>query len=242
MISRRNFLKLAGLSTVAVGSGYLTGKMTQTSKPVHYSIHGFVPEDELVINTLVKAFKVKIKSNSEPIIISDSKLGEVITRFDLDMRRSNYSDKGEITYTLKKLNKPIDSDIIVSDKDNSIYSLDDLNLTIGNLRNDLTGRKADYIFTAEYSKTDLFSSVFKSNKEEVIIENEKGLAERISLNKNYNNIIIGGPQGKTELEIRDKIVRVNKSTCRHEICKQTIAHDVGNIIACAPNKVLVRIV
>ena len=241
MISRRNFLKVAGLSTLAVGAGYTTGKLTGNSRSVHYSIHGFIPEDESVINNLVKVFKKKIKSNSEPIVLSDSKLGKVIGRFDLRSNSSDFFNSGTITYRLKRLGLGIDADIIVSDSNNSIYSLDDLNFAIANLRNELTGRKADYLFSAEYEDADFLSSVFKSNNKEVVIENEKGLVEKISLDKNFKNVLVDGPQGKTGLEIKDGIVQVHTSTCRHEICKQIIAHEVGNIIACAPNKVLVRI-
>ena len=80
MISRRNFLKIAGLSTVAIGAGYTTGKLTGNSKSVYYALHGFIPADEQVINNLVSAFKNKIKSNSQPIVISDSKIGEIIKK------------------------------------------------------------------------------------------------------------------------------------------------------------------
>jgi len=242
MISRRNFLKLAGLSTFAVGAGYTTGKLTQTSKPVHYSIHGFIPEDEAIINSLVTEFKNKIKSNADPVILSDSKLGEVINRFDLNMRNSSYANKGEITYTLRKLNSLIDSDIIASDMNNSIYSLDDLNLVLANIRNELKGRKASYVFTADYKEIDLWSFLFKGNSKKVIVENEKGIAEEISLDKNYKNIFVDGVQGKTGIEINNSVVHVHTSSCRLEICKRSIAHNSGEIIACAPNKVLVRIV
>jgi hypothetical protein len=242
MISRRNFLKLAGLSTVAVGSGYLTGKLSQTTKPFSYSIHGFITEDEAIINSLLTEFKNKIRSNTEPVIVSDSKLGEVIYRFDLNKRNSSYSDKGEITYTLKKLGKSIDSDIIASDMNNSIYSLDDFNFTLSQIRNALSGRRANYVFTASYKESSFLASLLGKSKQEVVIENEKGVVERFSFEKNYKNVLVEGVQGKTGLGIDNGFVQVHTSSCRHEICKQTIAHNAGDIIACAPNKVLVRII
>ena len=238
MISRRNFLKLAGLSTLAVGAGYTTGKLTGNSRSVYYSIHGFIPEDELVINNLVTAFRQKIKSNSKPIIIADSKFGEMITKTDLQLRNSNFQNNGTIIYRLKRLTKKVDADLIVSDANNPIYSLDDFNFTILNLRNNLKGRSADYLFTAEYNEVDILSSIFGSNKKEVVIENEKGLVEKFSLDKNFENILVDGPQGKTGIKIKNGFVRVHSSTCRHKICKQTFAQEVGNIIACAPNKIL----
>ncbi len=241
MVSRRSFLKIAGLSTVAIGAGFTTGKLVGNSKSANYTLHGFIPADEQVITNLVSAFKNKIKSNTEAIVVADSKFGEIINRIDLKSRKENFSNSGSITYRLKRLDKQIDSDIIVSDANNSVYSLDDFTSRLINIRSDIKNRKADYFFTAEYSETDFLSSIFKSNKKEVVIENEKGLVDRISLENNYKNILIDGPQGKTGLKIENGFVKVHSSTCRHGICKHTIASGVGNIIACAPNKVLVKI-
>ena len=53
--------------------------------------------------------------------------------------------------------------------------------------------------------------------------------------------MIDGPQGKTGLKIENGVAQVHSSTCRHGICKHTTASGVGNILACAPNKVLVKI-
>ena len=241
MISRRNFLKIAGLTSVALGTGYTTGKLTGNSKSVNYTVHGFIPADEQVIANLVSAFKNKIKSNTEPVIIADSKIGEIINRIDLKSKKGNFSNSGSITYRIKRLERQVDSDIIISDGNNSIYSLDDFNSRLINIRSDIKNRKSDYYFTAEYSENDFLSSIFKLNKKEVVIENEKGLVDRISLENNYKNILIDGPQGKTGLKIENGVAQVHSSTCRHGICKHTTASGVGNILACAPNKVLVKI-
>ena len=241
MISRRNFLKIAGLTSVALGAGYTTGKLTGNSKSITYSVYGFIPTEEHVITNLVSTFKYKVKSNAEAVVISDSKMGEIINRLDLKSRKENFSNCGSITYRLKRLDKQIDSDIIVSDANNSVYSLDDFTSRLINIRSDIKNIKADYFFTAEYSETDFLSSIFRSNKKEAVIENEKGLVDRISLENNYKNILIDGPQGKTGLKIENGFVKVHSSTCRHGICKHTIASGVGNIIACAPNKVLVKV-
>lgn len=242
MISRRNFLKIAGLTSVALGAGYTTGRITGNSKTVNYTVHGFIPADEQVIANIVSSFKNKVKSNIEPVVIADSKIGEIINRIDLKSRKEKFSNNGTITYRLNRLNKQMESDIIVSDADNSVYSLDDLNSVFENIRTGLKNRKAELLFTAEYHQTDFFSSIFNSGSKEVVIENEKGLVDKISLEKNYKNILIDGPQGKTGLKIENGIAQVHTSTCRHGICKHTVASGVGNIIACAPNKVLVKIV
>jgi hypothetical protein len=242
MISRRNFLKIAGLSTVAVGAGFTTEKLIGTKKSVYFAVYGFIPADEQIISQLVAAFKNKVKSNSNPVVVADSKIGEVINKYDMQSRNNSFSNSGNIIYRLKRLDKQVDSDIIISDDNNSVYSLNDFNYSITNLRSELKNRKAEFFFTAEYKKTDLISSLFSSNKKEVVIENEKGLVDIISLDKNYKNIVVDGPQGKTGLIIENGMAQVHTSTCRHEICKHSIASAAGNIVACAPNRVLLKIV
>lgn len=242
MLSRRNFLKLAGLSSVAIAAGYTTGKLTDSSKYLSFIVHGFIPADENIIRNIVISFKQKIKSNSEPIVFADNKAGELITRFHNQISSDSFKRKGKIIYRIKKLNEQIDSDIIISDNSNSIYSLDDLAISFFDIRRKIKNRNAEYLFTAEYKEEDLFALFFKSNKKELLIENEKGLVDKISLDKNYKNIWIDGPQGKTGLKIENGFAQVHTSTCRHGICKHSIAGEAGNIIACAPNKVLVKVV
>ncbi|MDZ7626090.1 MAG: NusG domain II-containing protein [Ignavibacteriaceae bacterium] len=242
MISRRNFLKIAGLSTVAVGAGFTTGKYIGNKKSVYFAVHGFIPADEQIISQLVAGFKNKVRSNADPVVFADAKIGEVISRFDSQLRNKAFSNNGNITYRLKRLDKQIDSDIIISDTENPVYSLNDLNYGFSNIRANIKNKKAKYLFSAEYNETDFLSSILNSNKKEVVIENEKGLVERISLDKNYKNILIDGPFGKTGLKIENGIARVHTSTCRHGICEHTFANNVGNVIACAPNKVLIKVV
>jgi len=241
MISRRNFLKIASLSTVAIGAGFTTGKLVGNSELANYTLHGFIPADEGVINNLVAVFKNKVKSNTEPIVIADSKLGEIINRINLKSRNDNFSNSGSITYKLKRLNIQVDSDIIINDANNSVYSLDDFTAKLFDIRSNIKNRKADFVFTAEYTENDFISSILKSNKRELVIENENGLVDRITLDKNYKNIFISGPQGKTGIKIENGIAQVHTSICKHGICKHSVASGVGSIIACAPNKVLLRV-
>lgn len=242
MISRRNFLKIAGLSSVAIAAGFTTGKLTGNSKSVHFVLHGFIPADENVIVDLVSSFKNKVKSNTNPLIFSDSKIGEVVMRLHSQSSNNLFSEKGKIVYRIKRLNKQVDSDIIISDSENPIYSINDWNYSLSELRSKIKNRQADFLFTAEYKEEDFISSLFESDKKEIVIENGKGLVDKISLDKNYKNIWVDGLQGKTGLRIENGIAQVHTSSCRHGICKHSIASEVGNIIACAPNKVLIKVV
>lgn len=242
MISRRNFLKIAGLSTVAMGAGFTTGRLTSNSKSVYFAVHGFIPNDEQVISQLVAAFKNKVRSSSEPVVLSEPKMGEVINKLDRNLRSESFSNNGTVTYQLKKISKEVHSDIIVSDDNNPVYSLNDMTTGFSNIRANIKNRKAEFFFTAEYKEQNFLSSLFNSNKNEVVIENHSGIVERIPIQKEYKNIVVDGLCGKTGLQIENGIAQVHTSSCRNGICRHTIASSVGSIIACAPNKVLIKIV
>lgn len=242
MLSRRNFLKLAGLSSAAIAAGYTTGKLLNVKNTEYFVIHGFIPADENIISNLVSSFRNKIKSNAEPIVVSDSKIGEIINRLHLQSSNDTYNNYGKIVYRIKRLNEKVESDIIVSDGSNSIYSLDNFNLAFYEIRKNIRNKQADLLFTAEFKNQNFISSLLKSNKKELVIENQKGIVDRIPFDKNYKNIIIDGVQGKTELSIENEIAKVHSSSCRNGICKHSIASEVGNIIACAPNKILIKVV
>ena len=242
MISRRNFLKFAGLGSIALAAGYSTGKISNSAKSDLFVVHGFIPADENVIANLIKSFRMKIKSGSEAIIFSDSKVGEVVNRFEKQMQNQSFTKSGKVVYRIKRLNQKVDSDIILNDGSNSIYSVDDFNYSFAEIRNSLKNRKAELLFTAEFRNENLFSKIFNSGSRELVIENEKGIVDRLNLNSKYNNIQIDGSIGKTSLRIDNGIAIVNSSACKNGICKHSIASEVGNIIACAPNKVLIKVV
>jgi hypothetical protein len=109
------------------------------------------------------------------------------------------------------------------------------------LRNKIKGREASLHFSLMYEEN-IIPSFFSGSKRSVVIENDKGVIERINLSKNYDDIEIKGLQGNTSLNIRDGLVRVKKASCRHKLCeKKGIISGSGEVIACAPNKLLISI-
>lgn len=242
MLSRRNFLKLAGLGSIALTAGYSAGKIIQNNKSEYFIVHGFLPADENILLNLISSFSSKVKSNSQPIIIADNKIGEVVYRLHNQSIKNFFNKSGKVIYRIKKLNNNVEADIIVGDGISSVYSPDDFNYSFFNLRSQLKNKKADFLFTAEFKNENIFSSIMNSNKKEFVIENEKGIVERISIDKNYKNISVNGVYGKTVLSIENEIARVNSSSCKNGICKHTYASETGSIIACAPNKILVKVV
>ena len=243
MMTRKKFIKLSGIAAIAAGSGYTVGKLTDNPKNKHYSVYCFLPSDEKIITEVVRAFTTTVKCISTPIINADDHYKYMLQKLVRKHKQSSFSNSGSVSYSVKSLSKYINSDIIISDNSKSIYSLkNDFTDELMTTRSILYGTEAKIFFTAVYRQSNILSSLFSSNQKQIIVENEKGTFDIIHINSSYKNIKIDGPQGKTEIEINNGLVKVTKSTCRHKLCeKSQYASNVGDVIACAPNKVLIRI-
>lgn len=243
MMTRKKFIKLSSISALAIGSGLTAGKLLGKKENQHYSVYCFLPPSEKLISEVVRVFTATVKSNSTPIINADDDYKYLLQKLVRKHTRTSFSNSGLVLYSVKPLNKHVNSDIIVSDTNKSIYSLqNDFTDELMIIRSMLYGTEAKIFFAAVYKQSNIFSSLFSSNQKEIVIENEKGTFDTIPINSSYKNIKIDGPQGKTEIEIDNGLVKVTKSTCRHKLCeKSRYAANVGDVIACAPNKVLIRI-
>ena len=243
MITRKKFIKLSSISALAIGSGFTTGKLLGEPENQHYSVSCFLPSDEKLITEVIKVFSATVKSNSTPIIIADADYKFMLKKLVMKHKQTTFSNSGSVSYSVKPLNKHVNSDIIVSDNSKSIYSIkNDFTDELMTIRSLLYGTDAKIFFAAVYKQTNILSSLFSSNQKEIVIENNNGVFDKIPLISTYKNVKVDGPQGKTEIEISNGLVKVTKSTCRHKLCeKSRYAANIGDVIACAPNKVLIRI-
>ena len=243
MITRKKFIKLSSISALAIGSGFTAGKLLGNPENQHYSVYCFLPSDEKLIAEVVRVFAATVKSNSTPIINADDDYKFMLQKLVMKHKQTSFSNSGSVSYSVKPLNKHVNSDIILSDTNKSIYSLkNDFTDELMTIRSLLNGTEAKIFFAATYKQSNIFSSLFSSNQKEIVIENNYGTFDKIPLNSSYKNINVDGPQGETEIEINNGVVKVTRSTCGHKLCeKSRYAANVGDVIACAPNKVLIRI-
>ncbi len=243
MMTRKKFIKLSSIAALAIGSGFTAGKLIGKPGNQHYSVYCFLPSDEKLIAEVVRVFTATIKSNSTPIINADDDYKFLLQKLVGKHKQTSFSNSGSVSYSVKKLNKYVNSDIIVSDTNKSIYSpQSDFTDELMTIRSMLYGTEANIFLTAVYKQPNILSLLFSSNQKEIVIENNNGVFDKIPLNSTYKNVKVNGPQGETEIEINNGLVKVTKSTCRHKLCERSrYAANVGDVIACAPNKVLIRI-
>jgi hypothetical protein len=235
MISRREFLKLSGLAAGAFTTGILSKKILFNSES--FSIYGFIPANEKLIKEILMLFKSKTSSNPQLIISSD--MPEVSGLIFGEYKESKNSNEGFVSLKIKKIHNEINGDILVSDSSQHIYLPEKhFSLDFIELRNKIKTGKADILFSAEYKSG--FYGTYK--KRYAIIESEKGIIDKINLENNYGEIPVNVIDGKIILKVKNEIVSVASSHCKYGICKTMFASFPGDIVACAPNKLMVKIV
>jgi hypothetical protein len=242
MVSRRSFLKLTGLAAMAAGAGYTTGKVTGIGRTSRFTVHGFIPSDEGIVKMIVAAFRQRVGTHASLTIDAEGRMKGILARAAESAGAGGFAIGGAMACRSRILPGPVDADIVIGDEKIALYSPErDFPDAFRAIRNELKGRKADCMLTVSTESRGLLASLFGGARKEVVIENETGTTDRIPLDGRSAVIWIDGPLGKTGLEISNGAARVRTSVCRHGLCKHAHASEPGDMIACAPNRVLVRV-
>jgi hypothetical protein len=238
MRSRRSFLKLSGLAAVALSAGYGAGTLVNSGTDEFFTVYGLIPADENIVKLLLSSFHKKIHAGN-PTILADEQWHKMISN-GLPYA-SPSSDNA--TLSIVKMDGNVSSDILISDHTNKIYDPEtDFNRMFTEIRSKIKNRKAENVITADYREKNVISRVFNAKEKVVVVENEKGIVDRISLKNSYKNIFVDGAQGKNGFTIQNGLVNIHTASCKNQICKHTgCISEPGALIACAPNKVLIRI-
>ena len=205
MISRRSFIKITSLAAAALGSGYGIGKLSGHGELESFSIHGFIPGDSNVIEHIVKIFNKKAPGVPAPQIYAEREFAYAISRaYKSSVDNIKMLNNGKVVFRMVKLNEETAGDILFSDSKTVVYNpLLDFNGEISSLRRSINNTKAGYLFSAEYSQDYLLSSLLKSKETVAVIENARGVADKIKLTGNYKNVEVKGSIGRTLIKIEN---------------------------------------
>ncbi len=240
MLTRRDFLKLGGLSAAALGAGYATGKLVTNHSSSRFAVHAFLPADDAYIKRLIVLFRKKIRSSSKAGIFAESRIKTLLQSYDNEAMNEGFSNQGVVVYRVRQLENNFVSDLVISDDKNPLYvPEDDFSYPFLQLRNDMKLRQAAYLFIAEYKEVSVWDDLFNTEKR-IVITNEKGVTEVLKAGSSFKNITVDGAIGKTGIELSNGIVRVTRSCCRNRICEHTLLSSPQGMIACAPNKIIIR--
>jgi len=252
MISRREFLKLAGLSAVAFTAGIQIGEFVKKSNSSSIYLTAFLPENELYLNFVVQKFLDKVESvcgNDKNIrYLRKIRFMKNLTINDIDLIKfkknvfDNYKIYSSNNYiiSIQSLDGKFNSDIFLRDDENSIYQPEKIS-DLFFIRDEIRNQTARIKLICEYRKENLLNKIIPDEKN-VIVEVENEIIEKLSLSKNYKNVSVNGASGNVQFSIENQKVTVISSSCRNKLCVYSgTIESLNQNIVCAPNKLVIRI-
>lgn len=235
MISRRNFLKLGSVAAVTLAAGFQTGKIISSSaKNDEIIFSGFLPANEDIIKEVIAYIKSRFGIDSISINNFPQELKSLF----------NYENKSDLQFSIYKSSTDFPCDLIVKKENHSLFTPEeDFDMRLINIRTKLKNEKAAYFFSARKNNSAFIKQLFTKKNDVVRIEDEKGIYDEITLSGKQKIITLNGAFGKTELRIGNGSAAVVSSSCRNKICtKHGAIRSNGELIACAPNKILITII
>lgn len=249
MISRREFLKLAGLSAIGFTAGNQLSKFFNNRKANSIYLTALLPKDDHYINFVLNRFLDKVEQ-----LESDSKVIKQLRQVNFSKTLSiNYEKNtlvgdniynvhiGDCRILFSKIDANYNSDIFFKDDNHSIYMPDELS-DLFFIRDEIRNQKAEVKLICEYGKENIFDKLFVENKQYAIVEVDNYIVDKIPLDKNYKQIPIKGKNGILNLSVDNQLIRVTDSSCRNKLCVHS--EPIGKVnqnIICAPNRVLIKI-
>jgi hypothetical protein len=185
MISRRSFLKLGGLTALAIGAGAGTGSLVGSASARRFAMHGFVPDNDRIAADLLRAFISELPEDArglKPIVYADGRwTGVVRSAFGGSTHSSGpIFTRGRIVIRMSALEHKLPGDVLVLDDRKCMYTPErDFSGSLSNLRTALRGSDARYQISAEYVDSAPLASLFAGERV-AVIENERGIVDRIS--------------------------------------------------------------
>jgi len=239
MISRRSFLKLAGLATVTVGAGSVVGAIAGEHSSV-LRVSAFIPKNEMMLGSVLQLFTSLRPEIRDGVVLQysgDRAFGKVAAQY-----LPQHGKSGVLALNVHEIGKEVIGDIILSDESRSLYDpKGDFSGQLSSIRKSLKNTNAGVLVTATFMPAH-WSDLFKSSKLVAVVESNNRIQDKISLNRANTEIKVDGTGGKTVVEIGHGTARFKGSNCRHGLCvhQGSVGHN-GGLVVCAPNKVLVRI-
>lgn len=240
MLNRRAFLQSALLGTGAFGLGLKLGLGSRVGAGPRLVLHGFLPDDEATVRAAVSAFLAAAPGQlPAPSLDVTPRLRGAVAG-GLRERMTDYErDTGRtLSVQVGDLAGGGNADLLLQDAGRILDPASEFGRELLALRRSLQGRPAAVVFTARLEDR----AATTGGGCILVVENERGLQERIALQGTARELTLVGPVGRTVVEFGEQGVRVRETSCRHRRCQlQGMATRAGEVIACAPNRLLLRV-
>jgi hypothetical protein len=240
MLNRRAFLQTAALGGAAFGLGVKLGLGPRVGREPRLVLHGFLPDDDATIGAAVAAFLAAAPGRlPAPVLDVAPRLRGAVAAA-LRQRTDDFVRGGArvLTVQVTDLVAVAEADVLLQDDGRILDPASQFGRELLALRAAVRGRPAGVAFTARLE--DRGETV--GGGRILVVENERGLQDRIELRGETRTLALTGPAGRTVVAFGEQGVRVREASCRHRTCQlQGAAAHAGELIACAPNRLLLRV-
>jgi len=240
MIDRRSFLKTALLGGAAFGVGARLGALGQATAGERVVLHGFVPADGASIQRTLTAFlglqggALPSPSLDVPHAWRPTVAGALRTAAD---RYERSSDR-VLTVQVSALDEALPADLMLQQDAAVLDPRSRFGRDLLALREDLRGRTAQVAVSCRLEdRPDALAGT-----PVLVVENERGVQERLALDGRRRELSLVGAAGRTTVVTDQHGARVAAASCRHATCRrQGVITRPGELIACAPNRLVLRV-
>ncbi|HOX24490.1 MAG TPA: NusG domain II-containing protein [Candidatus Krumholzibacteria bacterium] len=240
MLNRRDFLKAAVIGGAAFGAGFKLGDLGRADAGRRLVLHGFVPGDETAVRDLVDAF-LSLSAGPLPVPQVDAPAAwraAVGGALRGGARRYARGGRQVLTVQLGALERALPADLLVQAEGRILDPAGGVDDRILALRERFRGTSAALVVSCRLeNRPDALAQ-----ERVLVVEDERGVQERLPLAGASRRLEIAGPAGRTVVAVDAAGARVAAACCRHATCRlQGVVARPGELIACAPNRVVLRV-
>jgi hypothetical protein len=136
------------------------------------------------------------------------------------------------------LERPLPADIMLQQDQRVLDPAGQFSRRLTELRDELRGRQAQLAVTCRLGRRPQATSEGRV----LVVEDERGVQDRVALDGAERRLELRGPAGLTSVLVSEAGARVVGASCRHETCRrQGAVSQPGQLVACAPNRLVLRV-
>lgn len=240
MTTRRNFLRTAILGGAAFTAGLKLGGGLDAHPADRVTLHGFLPADAAALDRFLLTF-LAAQPGALPAPAVDAPMRwrtAVATPLRTAADRYQRQATRVFDVAVAPLETPLPADIMWQQENLVVAPGAGLGDQLMALRESLRGRQAELAVTCRLRPRPDATAGARV----LVVENERGVQERLPLAGAQRRVELAGALGGTRLVFGAEGARVVAASCRHETCRrQGAVSQPGEMIACAPNRLVMRV-
>jgi hypothetical protein len=143
-----------------------------------------------------------------------------------------------LTVQVTELDRALPADVMLQQQGRVLDPASSFGRRLLALREELQGRRAGLAVSCRLEdRPDALAA-----GRVLVVETENGVQDRIALDSVRRDLALAGPAGLTRVQADENGVRVTGASCRHATCRlQGAIARPGELIACAPNRLVLRV-